>query len=70
MKLVLGNSESINLVAIATAYSLLLRNETNPALPNTTKLISWFKIDNGLSNKPICFLLKYVSNNLGSAISD
>jgi len=28
------------------------------------------KIDNGLSNKPKRFLLKYVSHNFGSAISD
>jgi len=28
------------------------------------------KIDNGLSNNPKCLLLKYVSLNFGSAISD
>jgi len=28
------------------------------------------KIDNGLSNKPKRLLLKYVSHNFGSAISD
>jgi len=28
------------------------------------------KIDNGLSNKPKLLLLKYVSRNFGSAVSD